>query len=861
MSTHRLGSRRYKSFRLPVFLVLAWLIISLQVGISSTALAASDRATAPNPPQDVTRAGVSVVRLLLSYTGTDSTGPEANTHILCTGLGVLVRSQLKSNNPDQYENWVLTDGTLVNTESKATCMPSTPAATLSQVSIYTSSLYNAQQIIKFDVKASDITVHCPADAKSCVDGPTLFSFASGRQEPQPFIDLATGQGKTATDGGQSHALILARSDGSLNGLQASAAGSVQQDTYVNQLVQYRTPTARPQDDKNLEMGTPLVNQAGEMVGLHSAHNGVLAAATLQPFLDATLPKINNPSVVSPVYDNWKKGMDAYYQQMLNTAHTDFKNAFVANGKFQAAQQMALAGTGPSVQLSRAGGTPTPPPANGFSIPGMSFTYWLFALLAIVVVVVVLVLLWFWRRRIRQQRRLDSELADAEQRATIEAQRIRLAEMEAAQSKGGASQTGPLPAQPAVLKTGPLGSHALHCPRCGERVTAEDNFCTYCQQPLIATDSGSIARSQVASSASPNGGAYGSAAQASPPRSTGEQTTVVPARAIAEQPTIVPGRSIAEQPTVDMPVGSEQTTKLDPDKTVPYAVRQLSGRRPGIVASALSNPGIKRKYKPNEDSLFAMQGLISGSQKPPMFGLFVVADGMGGHANGEDASRTAIQAVVNYMLPKLVGQGLLQDESYARLMAEGAQEANLAVHQHNMQQNGDMGTTITAALVVDSTAYVVNVGDSRTYLYRPASGLRKITTDHSVVASLVDAGIIKPDDIYTHPKRNQIYRSLGEKPVIEVDSFKEVLQPGDKLLLCSDGLWDMVRDPKIEAVVRNPDPDPAIVSEGLIKAALDGGGEDNVSVIVVHITEPVETTGMPRTQLIAKPDSVQMPHLQ
>ncbi|GHO87936.1 hypothetical protein KSZ_59420 [Dictyobacter formicarum] len=770
---------------------------------------------------------------------------------------------MKSGNPNQYENWVLTDGTLVNNEKKATCLSSAPAATLSQISIYTSSLYNSQQVIKFDVKAGDISVHCPAGSKSCIDGPTLFSFTSGLQEPQPFVDLAANQGNSANNSGQNHALTLAKSDASLDGLQTSTVGSAQPDTYVNQLVQYRTPITKPQDDKTLEVGTPIVNTGGELVGLRSTHSGsVFSLDTLQPFLDATLPKVSNPSVVSPVYDNWKKGMDAYYQQMLDKAHTNFKNAYAANSKFQAAQQFALAGTGPAVEKSRAGGASAPAPANGFSLFGVNVPYWQIALLVgILFVLVVLALFWFWRGRVQQRKRLDSELADAEQRATIEAQRIRLAEMEASQGKGVTSQSGPLVAQPAVRKTGALGSQTLHCPRCGDQVTAADNFCTHCQQPLISADAGSMAHSQAASSGSPNGGTYGSAVPASPSRSTAEQPTVVPARAIAEQPTIVPGRSIAEQPTVDMPAGSEKTAKLDSDKTVPYAMRQLSGRRLGIVAGARSDPGIKRKYKPNEDSLFAVQGLINGSQKPPMFGLFVVADGMGGHANGEDASRTAIQAIVNYLLPKIVEQGLLQDESYARLMAEGAQEANVAVHQHNMQQNGDMGTTITAALVVDSTVYVVNVGDSRTYLYRPATGLRKVTTDHSVVASLVDAGIIKPDDIYTHPKRNQIYRSLGEKPVIEIDSFKEVLQPGDKLLLCSDGLWDMVRDPKIEAVVKNPDPDPTMVSDALIKAALEGGGEDNVSVIVVHITEPVETTGMPRTQLIAKPDSVQMPQLQ
>jgi serine/threonine protein phosphatase PrpC len=130
----------------------------------------------------------------------------------------------------------------------------------------------------------------------------------------------------------------------------------------------------------------------------------------------------------------------------------------------------------------------------------------------------------------------------------------------------------------------------------------------------------------------------------------------------------------------------------------------------------------------------------------------------------------------------------------------------------------------------------------------------------VVASLVEAGIIKPDDIYTHPKRNHIYRSLGEKPNVEVDLFTVPLQEEDKLLLCSDGLWDMVRDPKIEDLIRNSAPDPSVMSDSLIQAAYEGGGEDNVSVIVIQVGEPAKVTSMPRVQLLAKPDTVQMPQL-
>ncbi len=278
---------------------------------------------------------------------------------------------------------------------------------------------------------------------------------------------------------------------------------------------------------------------------------------------------------------------------------------------------------------------------------------------------------------------------------------------------------------------------------------------------------------------------------------------------------------------------------------------------GLIVGTRSDPGIKRKHKPNEDSLFAAQGERTHNSQTQHFGLFVVADGMGGHSNGQDASRLAIQTIVNRLLPRLSSDEPLNDDALVNLLVDGVQEANAAVHQNNMERRADMGTTMTAALVVGDMAYVANVGDSRTYLYREPEGLRKITNDHSVVASLVEAGIIRPDDIYTHPKRNQIYRSLGEKPVIDVDSFTVQLQPGDKLLLCSDGLWDMVRDPLIQQVMSHV-PDPAQTGNALIRAALDGGGEDNVSVIVVSVTEATKRTGLTGIQLLAKPDTVQMP---
>jgi serine/threonine protein phosphatase PrpC len=249
-----------------------------------------------------------------------------------------------------------------------------------------------------------------------------------------------------------------------------------------------------------------------------------------------------------------------------------------------------------------------------------------------------------------------------------------------------------------------------------------------------------------------------------------------------------------------------------------------------------DPGIHRRGKPNEDFVFAHVG--TNTQTETTYGLFVVADGMGGHADGQTASRLATQTVVDTLFPIVHGNAL-HLSLLGELLTQAVSQANRVIYERNRDQASSdvqlkdlMGTTITVAIIVDGQVFIANVGDSRAYLYRAGRGLRTVTRDHSVVANLVARGEISPEDIYTHPKRNHITRCLGAFPDIEADLFCESLQSGDILLLCTDGLWEMTRDSHIERVISST-PSTRKMAENLLSLALAGGGRDNIGLMVVQ----------------------------
>ncbi|NJN15764.1 MAG: SpoIIE family protein phosphatase [Oscillochloris sp.] len=275
--------------------------------------------------------------------------------------------------------------------------------------------------------------------------------------------------------------------------------------------------------------------------------------------------------------------------------------------------------------------------------------------------------------------------------------------------------------------------------------------------------------------------------------------------------------------------AEQFEQMLADRTRPTALRQLVG--------AATDTGIVRDH--NEDSYFTLNLSLNNDGQLHGWGVYIVSDGMGGHAAGEVASGLAVRGAAEVILGEYLTRAIGPDELYAEdaardLVRRAVLRANQAIIDEGNSQGNDMGATITMALLIGDRAIVGNVGDSRTYLYRDGK-LRRISKDHSLVMRLVDLGQIADEDIYTHPQRNAVLRSLGDKSDVEVDVFSERMRPGDALLLCSDGQWEMTRDAEMERIIGRTD-DPQRICADLISAANQAGGEDNIASVLVRFAE-------------------------
>jgi PPM family protein phosphatase len=271
---------------------------------------------------------------------------------------------------------------------------------------------------------------------------------------------------------------------------------------------------------------------------------------------------------------------------------------------------------------------------------------------------------------------------------------------------------------------------------------------------------------------------------------------------------------------------EKLDVLLAERTRPLPLRHIVG--------AATDVGIVREH--NEDSYLVLNLNMDNNSQPRVLGCYIVSDGMGGHAAGEVASGLAIRGAADVILSEYFARSLSLDEPYAEEYAKdvtrrAALQANEYVVREGRARGNDMGATLTMALVVGDRVTVANIGDSRTYLYRDGK-LSRISKDHSLVMRLVELGQIRDEDIYTHPQRNAVLRSLGDKENVEVDIFSERVKPGDGLLLLSDGQWEMTRDAEMERMLAR-DEDPTAICKALVQAANQAGGEDNITAVFVR----------------------------
>lgn len=239
----------------------------------------------------------------------------------------------------------------------------------------------------------------------------------------------------------------------------------------------------------------------------------------------------------------------------------------------------------------------------------------------------------------------------------------------------------------------------------------------------------------------------------------------------------------------------------------------------MKAFSITNIGMQRKV--NQDYVYCSEEAVG---KLP--NLYIVADGMGGHRAGDYASRCCVESMV---------QSIREDNylSPVSILEHGIQKANEIVLSESKKyaEYEGMGTTVVVATIVKDTLHVGNIGDSRLYLIRDQ--IEQITQDHSLVETMVRTGELMPEDARFHPNKNIITRALGTNKEVKADFFEIKLEKEDTILLCSDGLSNMVEDKEIERIVKEIK-DVEKASETLVTLANQNGGADNIAIVMVRV---------------------------
>jgi serine/threonine protein phosphatase PrpC len=270
------------------------------------------------------------------------------------------------------------------------------------------------------------------------------------------------------------------------------------------------------------------------------------------------------------------------------------------------------------------------------------------------------------------------------------------------------------------------------------------------------------------------------------------------------------------------IRTRRSTKTAPPAELPHDIPMF---RTGIAYD------VGRVRQSNEDCVVAITSLQQGDTVSPYYGLFLVADGMGGHEQGERASLLAAQTFSREVIGKFGGQWLgglsEQSESIQEILESSMVQANQAV----MLNLPGSGTTLTAALVFSRQVFLTHIGDSRAYFL--GKEIRQITHDHSLVQRLVDQGHISTEEAGRFAQRNVLLKAVGQVEGIETDFLTVPWEHGSRLLLCTDGLWGVLSDSEILRISKNyASPQDAAIA--LARQANTMGGPDNISVIIVEM---------------------------
>ncbi|TVR22242.1 MAG: serine/threonine-protein phosphatase [Anaerolineaceae bacterium] len=252
----------------------------------------------------------------------------------------------------------------------------------------------------------------------------------------------------------------------------------------------------------------------------------------------------------------------------------------------------------------------------------------------------------------------------------------------------------------------------------------------------------------------------------------------------------------------------------------------------IVFGQASDVGLVRSN--NQDAVLSFFSASTSVDEYPDFGLFVVADGMGGHQEGEKASAIATRTIAAHVassiyMPIISGTAQENLPPIGEALVEGVQKSNKGV----MDSVPDGGTTVTAVAVMNDLAYVAHVGDSRAYLMT-SEGIEQITRDHSLVQRLIELNQLTREEAETHPQKNVLYRALGQNESVEVDTLTRRLPVNSRLLLCSDGLWGQLEERDLYEIAFNTS-NPQEACDKLVALAKNNGGTDNITIILLKIS--------------------------